>query len=192
MLVKCKNCNKEFDKIPSQIAKSKNNFCSKSCSATFNNKGKQRNPPKIRICRQCSLTYTYKRKENTLTFCSNCLNTLKIDRNKNISFVSEQIKQLTIGEYRNKESVKSKHPSWKHAHIRILNRSWNADLTKIPCQNCKYDKHIELCHIKSVASFKDNAVLLEVNSPDNNLVLCRNCHWELDNNIIKIEDIPKR
>jgi len=41
--VMCANCGKDFWKLPSQItkSKSKNNFCSKSCAATFNNKHKQ-------------------------------------------------------------------------------------------------------------------------------------------------------
>lgn len=40
--VSCANCNLTFKKLPNQIAKSKsgNNFCSKSCAATFNNKNK--------------------------------------------------------------------------------------------------------------------------------------------------------
>lgn len=39
--VECKNCKKEFKKTPSQIKKHPNNFCSHSCSATFNNKNKK-------------------------------------------------------------------------------------------------------------------------------------------------------
>ena len=35
--VKCKNCNKEFFKIVSQIKKTINSFCCSSCAATFNN-----------------------------------------------------------------------------------------------------------------------------------------------------------
>ena len=38
--VKCKNCNKECFKSPKEQLKTKNNFCSKSCSATYNNKNK--------------------------------------------------------------------------------------------------------------------------------------------------------
>lgn len=33
----CKNCNAEFLKLPSQIEKSSSNFCSRSCSAFYNN-----------------------------------------------------------------------------------------------------------------------------------------------------------
>lgn len=39
--VQCANCNVSFFKLPSQIVKTKNNFCSKSCAATFNNKNKK-------------------------------------------------------------------------------------------------------------------------------------------------------
>jgi len=38
--VECKNCNKSFLKLPNQIKKSPNHFCSRSCAATFNNQNK--------------------------------------------------------------------------------------------------------------------------------------------------------
>lgn len=38
--VNCANCNKIFSKKINQIDKTKNNFCSCSCAATFNNKNK--------------------------------------------------------------------------------------------------------------------------------------------------------
>lgn len=37
----CANCKKEFRKLPNQIKKSKNHFCSQSCAATYNNKHKK-------------------------------------------------------------------------------------------------------------------------------------------------------
>lgn len=38
--VSCRCCEKEFSLLKTSISKSGNNFCSKSCSATFNNKNK--------------------------------------------------------------------------------------------------------------------------------------------------------
>jgi hypothetical protein len=38
--VLCKNCNKAFYKLLNQIKQSKNHFCSRSCSVTYNNKNK--------------------------------------------------------------------------------------------------------------------------------------------------------
>lgn len=37
----CVNCDVSFYKLPNQIAKTKNNFCSKSCAAIYNNKNKK-------------------------------------------------------------------------------------------------------------------------------------------------------
>ena len=37
LVVNCKSCQKKFEKKPSEIKKTKNNFCSKSCAAKFNN-----------------------------------------------------------------------------------------------------------------------------------------------------------
>lgn len=192
MLVNCKNCNKEFNKSITEIKKHPNHFCSRSCSATFNNKGKQRNPPKILICKHCNSEYTYSKKNNTHSFCTTCFSKTELIRGKSMNLISEQIKLLTIGEYRNKESVKGKHKSWLHAHIRNFCRSWNKDIAINGCQKCGYKNHIEFCHIKAISEFDDTATLSEVNSPLNILVLCPNHHWEFDNNILKIEDIPKR
>lgn len=40
IFVNCKNCDKKLKKIASQIKRGSNNFCSRSCSATYNNKHK--------------------------------------------------------------------------------------------------------------------------------------------------------
>lgn len=39
-ILNCKQCDKTFTKIKSEILKTKNHFCSRSCGATFNNKNK--------------------------------------------------------------------------------------------------------------------------------------------------------
>lgn len=36
----CSNCNTQFERVPNQIKKSNNHFCSKSCAVTYNNKNK--------------------------------------------------------------------------------------------------------------------------------------------------------
>jgi hypothetical protein len=105
---------------------------------------------------------------------------------------TEQCKKTTIKEYQKSKSIKGKHPSWKSSHVRILNRSWNSILSLFPCQGCNYSKHVELCHIKPITSFDENTELGVVNDPENILVLCRNCHWEFDNNQLLIENIPCR
>ena len=52
MIMKCTNCNIDFNKAPSEIKKSKtgNHFCSRSCSISFNNAIKPKRKPIERIC----------------------------------------------------------------------------------------------------------------------------------------------
>ena len=141
-------------------------FCSKSCSTSYNNKVK---PKRLRTtkCKKCeNITHSYRH-----TLCTDHWNNYK----------ENQWKGKTIGEYRNRESVKDKHGSWKHSHIRGLARNWLKHLTKEPCRFCGYDKHVELAHIKALSEFDDNALLSEVNSEENVIPLCPNCHWEFDN-----------
>lgn len=101
-------------------------------------------------------------------------------------------KDLTIKDIKNRLSVKNKHPSWAFSNIRILNRDWNKILRTYPCQVCLYDKHIELAHIKAIKDFDENTKLSVVNDASNILVLCPNHHWEFDNGLLSIADIPDR
>jgi hypothetical protein len=88
MIVNCKNCNKEFEKVYSEIKKSKtgNHFCSRSCAATFNNKIK---PKKTltNTCKICNTSILASRKycdqcsDNKL-YCKATLETAKTDRTR--------------------------------------------------------------------------------------------------------------
>lgn len=159
-MVLCKNCDKE----------TKNSkFCSRSCSASYNNRVNKR-ITRTNLCVDCdSLAKDYR-----------SLRCEKHTAEYNAS-IDAKYKLSTIGEYRNMPSVKDKHPSWVNSHIRLFARSWNKDMTSKCCEMCGYDKHVELAHIVPVASFDDNSTLWEVNNPSNIIALCRNCHWEFDN-----------
>ena len=143
-------------------------FCSRSCAAKKTNI----ESPKRKLTKICSKC------ENTIdnsrtTFCSQHL---KEHNDK----LKSRCPDTKLEDYWNKSSVKDKHPSWKNSHIRALNRSWNKELIKLPCANCGYKKHVELCHIKAVSEFDGSTLLSEVNSSDNVIQLCPNCHWEFD------------
>lgn len=59
--VECSNCKKQFNKKQSEIKKTNNNFCSLSCSATYNNKHKsfgiKRSKLELFIQEQLTLLY---------------------------------------------------------------------------------------------------------------------------------------
>lgn len=52
MKVTCVKCAKEFEKTASHIKHSPRHFCSRSCSASVNNLGRQRNKPKPKKVRK--------------------------------------------------------------------------------------------------------------------------------------------
>lgn len=150
-------------------------FCSRSCSATVNNT----KFPKRKLSRVCNIegcdkiVYTHRH---------------RLCEEHHLSHKEFKYKNRTIGEYRNLLSVRGKHPSWVSSHIRLFARSWNKEMRNECCRNCGYKLHVELCHIKDVSSFDDDALLSDVNSPDNIVPLCRNCHWEFDNGHLSLDE----
>ena len=52
------------------------------------------------------------------------------------------------------------------------------------CENCGYDKHTEVCHMKAIRDFSLDTPINIVNHPTNLIRLCPNCHWEYDNGML--------
>lgn len=154
----CLNCSKETNNPK---------FCSKSCSAIFNNKIYR----KRKITNHCSSCGDLIPKRNK--FCKKCREC------KTINYSLKEIKNLL--------SVKGKHPSWLFSTIRNFCRTKHKNLTLLPCKICGYDKHVELCHIKAISSFPDSSTVKEINDEKNIIQLCRNCHWEFDNGLINLQ-----
>lgn len=158
---KCINCCKKT---------SNPKFCSKSCSAIVNNKV----PKRKWKCKKCNLHKIKSSKWSRL--CTSCYK-------PKMSYVS---KYKTLGE------MKLAIPEFKYGHLQlhavIREQSRRIFLNKgnYSCQNCKYDKHIEVCHIKPVTSFSDNSLISEINHISNLIGLCPNCHWEFDNGLLNL------
>ena len=149
-------------------------FCSKSCSATSNNK----TIPKRKIKKKCSRCDSLVRNYRSL-LC-------EYHYQEYLNNKTEGLKELTLAHYTTRECLKSLHASSKFAHVRGLNRSWNKDKLSKPCQVCGYSKHVELAHIKSISSFNSYDTLGEINHSNNVVQLCPNCHWEFDNGLITL------
>jgi hypothetical protein len=67
------------------------------------------------------------------------------------------------------------------AAFNIVRNRARSVLTGTVCQYCGYDKHVEVCHIKPICSFSEDTLISDINSPENLMILCPNCHWEFDN-----------
>ncbi len=163
MINNCSNCNKETPNPK---------YCSKSCSAIHTNKlfPKRVTIKKCVVCNEKVLSYRHSR----------CF----IHQKEYLETRYDYIKELTLEHYWNKKSLINLHPSSKNAQIRLLARSHFKYLTKLPCYNCGYNKHVELCHIKPISKFLPTDKIKDVNSLSNLIQLCRNCHWEFDNKLL--------
>ena len=87
---------------------------------------------------------------------------------------------LTLG-----DKTYSKHKYAKYAYIRFYARKIAIELGFNKCCNCGYDKHFEIAHKKPISSYPPETLIKDINSPDNLLPLCPNCHYEYDNNLLK-------
>lgn len=186
---KCKECGKHSrgeiidvviqppkpPKLPERCAQcqkptSNPKFCSSSCSATYNNLynrttyGPSR---KQSYCRHCGVKIEGRRKT-----CDDC-NPNNLDWSK-----------ITIAEI----AGKAKYQVHSQIRQRARYRYRTSDRPKY-CVNCGYSKHIEICHIHAIADFPDTTNVAEINDLKNLVALCPNCHWDLDNGELQIEDI---
>ena len=80
------------------------------------------------------------------------------------------------------------HRSAAFAYIR-----WHARrviMKSVPqiCGECGYSLTVEVCHIRSISSFPDDAKLSEINTPENLVLLCPNHHWLRDNDSLEEKD----
>jgi predicted HNH restriction endonuclease len=166
MKVNCKNCGKKFEKKHSEIKKTNNNFCSRSCSATYNNKKYPREKlkpwpetvQKYSACKKCGKQLNYKKRRMLCSLCKNTSND-----NKTLAEVAYD----------------KHHKSSCWALVRSRARAVMKHKPQI-CSKCGYDKHVEVAHIKSIKNFDLNTLISEVNDESNLILLCPNCHWEYD------------
>ena len=134
-------------------------FCSRSCSAQYTNKinPKRKRTIKCKTCDKLILS--------TRTYCSNCRHAHN--------------KDMTL-----QEAIFTKHHKTSaYALVRTRARIVIKKLGIKSCQHCGYDKHIEACHRIPIGDFELTTLLSVINSPDNLLGLCPNCHWEFDHNL---------
>lgn len=113
------------------------------------------------VCPKCK-----KYKGSRQKSCQSCKNDL----------IREKWKTVKIG-----DKIYNKHKYAKYAYIRYTAKAWLSGKRPEICQHCGYSKHVEVCHIKPIASFSADTTLDIVNHESNLLLLCPNCHWEFDN-----------
>ena len=140
-------------------------FCSKSCSAKIANKIPKRKK-KSNFCIICGIEIKTQRR-----YCDDH-NPQKID------WANVTIQNILETRYGNSNRYNRIR---EHSRLTYI----KSDKPKY-CINCGYTKHFAVCHIKPIKDFDKNTPISVVNSLDNLIALCPNCHWEFDKGILKL------
>lgn len=166
MLVKCLNCAKEFNKSTSEIKRSPNHFCSKSCAASLNGKKFPKRMKIIKLCKHCGVEIPRKR-----TVCDKC-NPSIVDWNN-----------ITL------EEARSSRKYQLNSRIRDKSREiYIQSGAPQLCFICGYNKTFHVCHIKPISTFSLDTKISEINALSNIIALCPNHHWELDHGILVLPE----
>jgi hypothetical protein len=170
----------------------RNKFCSVGCSSKH--KSKQTRSKSTSLCEMCGGTIQLTKHKtrnyyNPRKYCDDCVNKARALANTKINGQYDStIPDRTIGELK---SSRKSYWSWR---VEITKHSRNMYIrsgSPQKCLLCGYGKHFDVCHKRDVALYSDDTKVEEVNSLSNLVALCRNCHWELDHNLLSEEDKDK-
>ena len=164
-VVNCIGCQSEFEKKEN----SRQKYCSRSCADKF------RHGTPEQVYGRCSNLKCNAVKNSHHVLCVKCTT----EGRRSFKRTGYRLPdELTLG-----EAVKRTGAN-RYDSIRQWSRKKIIDSGKeMKCEECGYDKHVEIAHIKSISSFQEDAMISEVNSFDNLKILCPNCHWEFDHHL---------
>ena len=206
--VKCDNCGKVFYMTPKQYRHHKSNhfFCSRECSKKYSSaKNKKINQISdeafIKLVAE-SKSFTELGKKIGHSWSNSQFNRYAKERckllNIKIPFVHpyettekeviRPIKEKTKGELM---SNRNSYQSYRSTIRRDADETFQKEDGNYACCICNYNKHVQIAHVRAVASFKDTDLISEINHIDNLIPLCPNHHWEFDNDKLNEKDRKK-
>ena len=98
------------------------------------------------------------------------------------------IQTLELQESRTLESISlGEHSSKRWSHLRKLgHKRMLIESTEKVCFLCDFDEAVELHHIKAIHLFSLDALVSEVNAPENLVYLCPNHHVLVEKGKVKL------
>lgn len=161
----CRCCQTEYENRDKR-----RKFCSQSCAAKTNNRLHPKREKTIK-CRGCSNVVA-----SGHLFCEEC-----VKEGKHLK-MGMRLEDRTLGE---EMKLKGFRGANRYCAIRNAAKKVVKHLPQC-CSACSYDKHVEVCHKKGIADFLPETKISEINSLNNLVLLCPNCHWEFDHGILKL------
>jgi hypothetical protein len=186
--IRCLNCGGIIP-VPEDVKISvikRKKFCSKSCAATYNNKiyPKKHSSPYGR-CQYCGSTIVLRKKRKggyfPRKYCNNCYKRMSV-LNQNKGIYDDSTKGELLKRTLNWQSARSI-IRFKATQIYYLSGK------PLICKICGYSDHVDIAHVKRVADFSNDTLLITINHIDNLVALCPNHHWEYDHKILNLPQI---
>jgi hypothetical protein len=160
-------------------------FCSHSCASMFHNL-KRRVPARRVFTMRCQLC------KQSLLIESDCPSSARrrkyCDKCRSLRFAANAVKGNPMNQ-RTKGEVFSANRSWQSARNSIRKHAYSVYAQSgkpFKCVVWQYDKHVEICHLRSVSSFADSELIATINAPDNLVALCPTHHWEFDHHLLSL------
>lgn len=116
-------------------------------------------------------------------YCDGCApkaRAAKLSTHPKVGNGVDQIADLTKGEMKehyNRDAIRSY--TTKTARQNYLKSG-----QPLTCRICGYSKAVDVCHKRPVSDFPDDTPVKDINHIDNLTCLCKNCHWELDHDLL--------
>lgn len=149
--------------------------CSPVClkklrSEYMRNRLRPTGPSLVKSCASCEQDFFLKDKKSQKYCSRSCAG-------QGLANLNDKTKKNIFEERKNWQSARS-------SIRRHASRAFTSTGRPYACHICGYSTKVEICHIKPVKDFPDDAILSEINSPDNLVALCANHHWEFDHNML--------
>lgn len=164
-------------------------FCDSTCAASLNNQtSPKRKPtrPSSGECQTCGTTVQFKKRPKCgfyyRRFCEPCLRVHRAD-----------VRGAGPTSNRTKGELFTSRGKYQSARSSIRRHAYNTFVTSgqpLECCICKYDKHVDVCHVVPVSSFSSESLISEINAISNLVAMCPNHHWEYDNGLLVLPTRP--
>lgn len=136
----------------------------------------------------CAAYYNAKPIDNRANTCIKCAQSFLLEKKPGGGFRPKKFCEVCSTEIafenQTKGSLYSRRKDWQSANSTLRKHArqvYAASGQPQVCKVCGYDKHFEVCHIKSVKDFSEDSKVMEINAISNLIALCRIHHWEHDN-----------
>lgn len=167
--MQCVNC---------QAETSNPKFCNKSCSAIWTNRHYPKRKKKIHWCIRCGEVTLRRRK-----LCDQC-NPPRIGQ-EGVTAKPIRCSSFTLTKRENLTNDTQRYRKIRYSAMGVAKRTGKLK----ECFKCGYTLHVETCHIKPIRDYSDEALISEINHPDNLIGLCPTHHWEFDNGHLTLGEI---